>query len=311
MSRKFTGKLTTDELAGAIAYAYANHEHFDGEESVADCNNNAIEFLKENRLYGALKQLTPEIEKDLKKVQFDDENCEWEKGEGFCGCEKITGFQTLPNGLTYLGVTAGGDWETPLFYIVYWDGEKLRGYIPTAGNFWDTDTKTAYGSEEDCDGITDGEKAAEENVQKRFGVSGLEQLGDMDTDAVLEDIQSRIESGTGKFVKPKGLADIDPSKTEANKTEAAKPYVKPPETMNSVKVVVVGQRAQDEMESGTFAERIADVKKEAEIFIKELDELLKVSVPEALPKAVQARDGSLQRMVRKYVMTVNLMKVLE
>ena len=139
----------------------------------------------------------------------------------------------------------------------------------------------------------------------------LEQLGDIDTDAVLEDIQERIEFGNGDFVKPKGLADIDPKKVEDNKIEAAKPYVRPPETLNSVKVVMMGQnKTPDVMESGTFAERIADARKEAETFLKELDELSVMNVPEALPRAVQIRDGSLRRLVTKYVTTVSLMQVL-
>ena len=219
MSRKFTGRMTVAELAGAVAYAFANNKEFLGECSVADCNYDPIKFLKENRFYSVVTRLTPEVEKDLKKVNFCDENVEWEKGEGLCGCEKITGFHTLSNGLTCLGVTAAGDWETPLFYIIYWSGLELRAYIPIDGNFWNTDTKTAYGSEEDCAGVTDGEKAADENVKKRFGVKSLDQLGDIDTKVVWADIVKRIQPAEGKFIKPKGMGDIDWKKIEQ---EAAK-----------------------------------------------------------------------------------------
>lgn len=208
MSRTFTGKITPEELAGAIAYAFANSEHFDGEVPPSACRD-AIDFLKRNNLRTG--QVTPAIIQDLKKVNFDEENLEWEQGEGYSGTGSITGFHTLPNGLTYMGVVAGGDWEYPLFYIVYWDGTKLRGYIPTDGNHWNTDTHTAYGSEGES-GVENDETASDENMMKRFGVCGSGALGDMDPATLLADIAGRIVPASGRFVKPKGLADIDEAK---------------------------------------------------------------------------------------------------
>jgi hypothetical protein len=96
-------------------------------------------------------ELPAKVNDDLKKVNFDFEN--WEDSPpGYCDCAGIMGFCTAPNGLPFLGVTAGGDWEYPLFFIIYWDGKKLRGYIPTDGNMWNTDSKEAYGNSED-DGL--------------------------------------------------------------------------------------------------------------------------------------------------------------
>ena len=357
MSRKFTGKLTTKELAEAVCYALANSEYFEGEATPADCKNDPIEFLNENNFYGA-KGLTEAIGKDLSKVQWDEENFEFHKREAYCGCGKIVGFNILPNGLTYLGITAGGDWEEPLFYILYYDGEKLRGYIPTDGNFWNTDTKTAYGSEHDVVDDADeeaSEKAQDENIKKRFGVNSRDELGDMDTDKILADIQARITPADGKFVKPKGLADIDAAKIDASKKKREKEstgsgYVvnpadyekirnivegnkkcqcgkcttvdevvgeevpafdpnekKPGKKMNSVDVVMVG--GQD---SGTPADRLADIKAEAQTLIKELDELasMELGVP-ATAKALNIRDGVLRRLVQKYVMTTSLIQHLE
>jgi hypothetical protein len=83
------------------------------------------------------------VGKDIEKVDFDFENA-YVSDEDYDFC----GFHTLPNGMPYLGVVAGGDWETPVFFIIYWDGKKLRGYIPKEGNVYNQFTMTAYGSED-------------------------------------------------------------------------------------------------------------------------------------------------------------------
>jgi hypothetical protein len=61
------------------------------------------------------RRLTPIIEKDLDKVIFDTENIS-DDGE--------------PKDLL------GGDWESPVFFCIYWDGRKLRAYVPEKGNLW-------------------------------------------------------------------------------------------------------------------------------------------------------------------------------
>jgi hypothetical protein len=210
--RTFSEKLTKEQLAGAIAYAFSTMERFKGDVPPSECKD-AIDFLKKNELQTG--KLTKQIEVDLKKVNFDEENLEWEEGEGYSGTGSITGFHTLPNGLTYLGISAGGDWEVPLFYILYYDGLKLRGYIPTDGNHWNTDTKTAYGSEDDA-GIEDGEAVSDANARKRFWVNSRDDLENMDPDKILEDIIHHIVFTQGRFVVPKGLADIDEVKFKSD-----------------------------------------------------------------------------------------------
>ena len=94
------------------------------------------------------------VEKDLSKILFDFENVDC-TNDGVCddgdGLVDLLNFGTLPNGMVYLGIMAGGDWEYPLFFILYWSGKNFRGYIPTDGNTWNKEFKTAYGSEEDSD----------------------------------------------------------------------------------------------------------------------------------------------------------------
>lgn len=92
------------------------------------------------------------IESDLKKVTFDFENYEFthDKDEN-----DLCGLHTLDNGFTFIGGWGGGDWEFPVFFIIYWDGKQLRGYIPVCGNTYNLDLNTAFGSEEESDKYED------------------------------------------------------------------------------------------------------------------------------------------------------------
>lgn len=103
------------------------------------------------------KHLTPTVEKDLNKIQFDTENIDDQSS--IPNKRDFLGYHTLSNKMPYLGVYAGGDWENPVYFIIYWDGQKLRGYIPEDGNLYNTDTKQAYGNDE---------KADLKNAQKRW-----------------------------------------------------------------------------------------------------------------------------------------------
>lgn len=90
--------------------------------------------------------LSSTLKKDLAKVEFDSENLIMDSA-GHPEYRKLLGFHTMGNGLTYLGVMAGGDSDLPIFYIVYWDGSRLRAFIPKDGNFWNPKTKLPYGAD--------------------------------------------------------------------------------------------------------------------------------------------------------------------
>jgi len=95
-------------------------------------------------------QNVPSVQDGLQAIEHDWENVEWAAGEGFMKC-KLTGIQSL-GPLTYLGVTAGGDWETPVFSIFYFDmSGVLRAYIPEKGNVFNFIAKAAFGNNEDTD----------------------------------------------------------------------------------------------------------------------------------------------------------------
>jgi hypothetical protein len=98
--------------------------------------------------YASIKRLTPKIEDDLKKVEFDDENYEFRDDSPGYPYSGLLSYQRIGD-LTFLGCQAGGDWEYPVFFIIYYDGKQLRAYIPSKGNCWNRKTKSAYGNNDD------------------------------------------------------------------------------------------------------------------------------------------------------------------
>jgi hypothetical protein len=117
--------------------------------------------------------LSTKIETDLKKVNFDRENYEFKTGEGYNNYP--CGFETLENGLPVLFMNAGGDWENPICFCLYWDGKSLRGYIPEDGNVYNKKHKCAYGSEDLDDESVD-----------------YDNLPNGDADAIRKDVMARI-----------------------------------------------------------------------------------------------------------------------
>lgn len=195
MSRKFTIKLTKQELATKIADMVVKDEDYDPDDT--DCwgkpretfHGDDLKFLVSAK-YGVssfISCLPEKIQKDLSKVEFDMENIEWVPGEAYVGADDLVGIRTLPNGLTYMGVTAGGDWEMPIFFILYFDGKEIRGYIPKEGNTWNFKTKSAFGN-------SDGE-IDDKHFKIQTGKDGY--WGDnnfsIDKNLIEIDIQSRIE----------------------------------------------------------------------------------------------------------------------
>lgn len=121
------------------------------------------------------------------KVQFDLENVGYSAKD--FGPKPLMGYHTEANGLTYFGLCAGGDWEFPVFFIVYWDGKKLRGYVPTEGNPWNATTKQAYGNDEEADG-----KDAHKRWPEKYHDDGAISSDDFqhNPDLIRKDILARI-----------------------------------------------------------------------------------------------------------------------
>lgn len=88
------------------------------------------------------------ISKDISKVMFDFENCTGYNDQPFLS-GYLTGYHELSPGFHTFWVSAGGDWEIPINFLLYWGDNRLRAYIPKDGNVWNKKYKCTYGSEGD------------------------------------------------------------------------------------------------------------------------------------------------------------------
>jgi hypothetical protein len=88
------------------------------------------------------------FQKDL-KISFDWENTITLPDDvKHLRMEDVVGFHSIGD-LNFLGILAGGDWEIPVFFILYQDlKNNIRAYIPTRGNLFDITEKCAYEDDE-------------------------------------------------------------------------------------------------------------------------------------------------------------------
>jgi len=322
--RTFSVKVSKEELAGIIAYHWSKTDyfgHYFGGEPKKGMS--AVRFIDETSFDGG-KGLTPQVSGDLSVVQFDTENVEWHKKDAYGDFGEVAGFNTTPGGLTYLGVTAGGDWESPLLFILYWDGIQLRGYVPTDGNTWNTDTKTAYGSaQEVMDDEDKAEDAENKNAKKRFGVDDYRNA-EPDAKKILADIDANIKFVMGDSAPLKGVNDIDwnaieeivkeeeANEKEFQKNQAARKSCDDPAC--SCRVITVGSApapARPAPQPVVISVNPDDIVKElveAQQFLKGLDiavgELRQdvlSNQPGVKSRAVGLRDGVLKQIVAKLV----------
>jgi hypothetical protein len=127
-------------------------------EEARDAAKYGAMYVLDMKIHNALMacvELNNMIIKDLSKVNFDWENCG-------CDLERDTpcGFWTTAEGVPTLGCYAGGDWEDPVYFVLYPETKtKIRAYMPKAGNTWNVKNKTAWGS-------GDGDEDADENPRK-------------------------------------------------------------------------------------------------------------------------------------------------
>ena len=165
VKRKF-GKITSTELENKIT-------------SILDGRN--------------INNLLKQIGNDL-KIEFDFENWDYDPGayddyNGLMGSKSI-----LINNkeFNFIGFAAGGDWEFPVYFIVYHDGKKLRAYVPTNGNCFNPRTKRAWGNSyyDEFDLNNNKEETKEEcEEDEAMGTGDAE----ADVVAILNDIKDRFE----------------------------------------------------------------------------------------------------------------------
>jgi hypothetical protein len=200
MARK--AQLVTEEQFKSLVIEYVSNlsdddlEEFDSDLLTSLMNGDIYSTMTTLVMMSTLKK----VESDWSKIAFDLENCYIDPADKNDHWE--LGFQTLNNGFTYLGVIAGGDWEHPVYAIIYHDGNTFRGYVPTKGNCFNPVTKTAFGSEyaeieDEVDEIELGYKGlialgitvdsmSETDIFKAYD------LLDFDFVSIRKDIESRI-----------------------------------------------------------------------------------------------------------------------
>jgi len=161
-------------MVNAAIKVYADDELLSWEDMVDASNGNIYGLVQYMVLMGGF---LPKVLSDWKKVKFDFENFYCDPSNS-PKCDQL-GFQTLENDFTYLGIMAGGDWEQPIYAIIYHDGSDFRGYIPNKGNTYNTITKTAFGSESESGiDIVDQEEEIRKGLASR-GIVNIENIEDI------------------------------------------------------------------------------------------------------------------------------------
>lgn len=148
-------KISQDDLwKKIVTRAMKIGEDIEGVEDDGPDGESAYEFIRE------LIYNDETIHKDI-KYDIDAENiltaCDADYNDEYVGMHTV-------KGLTFYGVIMGGDWEVPAFFIIYWDGKKLRAYVPSYGNLVNLDCKCAFGSEN----VEDEEKLLQK--YKKLGI---------------------------------------------------------------------------------------------------------------------------------------------
>ena len=129
------------------------------------------------------------IKKDFKGIHFDWENYD------------IVGDVRTTKGVPYQLFYAGGDWEIPVYFMVYYDGKRIRVYVPTVGNTWRQDLKQALGNVRKAQrGIkTDNEYVYDELIKDKlidktdYGPGCIAEYIVADKDLMIKDFSNRLE----------------------------------------------------------------------------------------------------------------------
>lgn len=110
--------------------------------------------------------------KDVQKIDFDFENSAVDN----------EGEKALPDGTAIIWAYAGGDWEYPVYFVLYLDpDDHIRAYVPKDGNTYCHKCKCAWGTCECND-----EKDSEDHLND-------DDYGP-DYDAMYKDVCNRIQT---------------------------------------------------------------------------------------------------------------------
>lgn len=164
---RYAPKMSVNDLKFKLS-TYAK-KNFDEDETEIDDFDDIDEII----VAGMMSHQFIKVHDDVQKIRFDYENVYVEK------------YLELSSGVPIALVLAGGDWESPVLFALYYDGNTFRGYVPTEGNVFNRTLKQAYGN------ATDEEDKAD--CLKHFGVKSSYRLRP-DYDKAIADIESRIKA---------------------------------------------------------------------------------------------------------------------
>jgi hypothetical protein len=85
----------------------------------------------------------------LQKISFDRENMTMQPEDSLYPAT-LVGLHSIDN-QAFLGISAGGDWEFPIFFILFEVRSKFKIYIPEMGNAWNGITNRAFGNDRSAD----------------------------------------------------------------------------------------------------------------------------------------------------------------
>lgn len=104
---------------------------------------NMLKYLLFEENDTSIHPLTKQINKDVNVISVDSENFE-AYADG--------GPDKTPEGVEYVIMRMGGDWEIPVYYIVYFDeNEYLRCFLSYKGNKFNFDDMCAFGEDDAAD----------------------------------------------------------------------------------------------------------------------------------------------------------------
>jgi hypothetical protein len=146
-------RLTVDEFKEAIAKKKENHKKAIKEFSLDNPEPGYIN----DWILDLGTELDWKWVKDVQKVQFDFEN------RFISDDVKVSPTKGIP----YFECWAGGDWQDPLYFFLYWDGKDIRGYVPTKGNTFNATLGCAFGEEQEF--LPDEDQRTEADWKKEGG----------------------------------------------------------------------------------------------------------------------------------------------
>lgn len=169
-------KMTEDEFKQEMIHAYhmyamEQEAKYDYDMKQTPTPGNFVYKLAYKNRKNEDSKYTAKLYKDIwgGKYKFDSENVECRGG-----------IKMSNKGFPYLLCYAGGDWECPVCFFIYFDGTHFRGYIPLKGNAINTKTKSAF--DDGDDDVSFNEKACTEDFLARVEVKGTYKKRDFTKD---------------------------------------------------------------------------------------------------------------------------------